>query len=95
MDTTLARLDRIPVGRPHRRLLFQGGLGYLFDSMDGAVVSLIVAFVLAPKWGLTTGETGLLVSSGLWGFAVGALIAGQIADRIGRKAVMMYALLFF
>lgn len=95
MDTTLARLDRIPVSRPHRRLLFQGGLGYLFDAMDGAVVSLIVAFALTSKWDLSAGEKGLIVSSGLWGFAIGALIAGQVADRIGRKAVMMYALLFF
>ncbi len=32
----LDRLDRLEPGRPHRKLMFQGGLGYAFDSFDGA-----------------------------------------------------------
>lgn len=94
MDTTLARLERIPLSRPHRRLLLQGGLGYMFDAADGAVVSFLLA-VLTTLWDLNSAQTGLLASSGLWGFAIGALIAGQLADRLGRKQVMMYALAFY
>ncbi|MDT7592818.1 MAG: transporter, putative metabolite:H+ symporter [Pseudonocardiales bacterium] len=35
----LARVERLPMSRPHLRLLFQGGLGYTFDGMDGAVIA--------------------------------------------------------
>ena len=37
--TLLARLDRLPLSRPHYKLLLIGGLGYTFDGMDSAVVA--------------------------------------------------------
>jgi hypothetical protein len=34
--TMLARLDRLPLCRPHYMLLLMGGLRYTFDGMDAA-----------------------------------------------------------
>jgi putative MFS transporter len=90
----LARLERLDIGRPHRRLRMQAGLGYLFDSMDTATVALILPAVTA-LWGLSTSETGVLGSSVLIGFAFGAVAAGALADSLGRRRVMMYALSLF
>lgn len=90
----LARLERLDIGRPHRRLRLQAGLGYLFDAMDTATVALILPVVTA-LWALTPSQTGLLGSSVLIGFAVGALGAGALADANGRRRVMMYALGLF
>ncbi|HEX4252662.1 MAG TPA: MFS transporter, partial [Pseudonocardia sp.] len=90
----LARIERLPMSRPHLRLLFQGGLGYTFDGMDGAIVAFILPSATA-LFALSGREQGLLASSTLMGFLVGALAAGLLGDRIGRRRVMMYALVLY
>ncbi|GAA5175991.1 MFS transporter [Pseudonocardia eucalypti] len=87
----LARVERLPMSRPHLHLLFQGGLGYTFDGMDAAVIAFILPAVTA-LFALSGPEQGLLGSSTLIGFFFGALTAGLLGDRIGRRKVMMYAL---
>jgi MFS transporter, putative metabolite:H+ symporter len=87
----LQRLERLPMSRPQWRLLFQGGLGYTFDGMDGALVAFILPSATAV-FALSSGQTGLLGSSVLIGYLFGALSAGILGDLIGRKNVMMYAL---
>jgi len=90
----LARVDRLPFGRFHWRLLFMGGLGYTFDAMDGALIAFILPSVSA-LWSLTNQETGLLGSSAMIGYLFGAFLAGTLGDLIGRRAVMMYALAIY
>ncbi|GAB2971104.1 MFS transporter [Amycolatopsis acidiphila] len=89
-----ARLDRLPLSRFHYKLLFAGGLGYTFDAMDGAIVAFILPSV-TKEWGLSSGATGILGSSLLIGFLFGALAAGILGDRIGRRAVMVSALVLY
>nr|WP_296775836.1 MFS transporter [Rhodococcus sp. (in: high G+C Gram-positive bacteria)] len=89
-----ARLDRLPMSRFHYKLLFAGGLGYTFDAMDGAIVAFILPSV-REEWGLSTGLTGILGSSLLIGFLVGALLAGTLGDKIGRKKIMVSALIIY
>ncbi|MGH3976294.1 MAG: MFS transporter, partial [Pseudonocardiaceae bacterium] len=86
-----ARLDRLPVARAHYMLLLAGGLGFMFDAMDGAIVAFILPDA-TREFGLSSGQTGILGSSLLVGFLIGALVAGLVGDKIGRRAVMMYAL---
>lgn len=90
----LARLDRLEPGRPHRRLMFQGGLGYTFDSFDGALMGYALSAVIVV-WGIAAGTAGWLLSSIFFGYLVGALGAGILADRFGRRRLMMCALLSF
>ncbi|GAA2660295.1 MULTISPECIES: MFS transporter [Actinosynnema] len=90
----LARLDRLPLSRPHYGLLLIGGLGYTFDGMDSAVVAFLLPSV-QQVWGLDNGHLGLIGSATPFGFLFGAAIAGLLGDRIGRKKVMMYALAFY
>jgi putative MFS transporter len=89
-----ARLERLPVSRFHYKLLFAGGLGYTFDAMDGAIVAFILPSV-TRQWGLSSGATGILGSSLLIGFLFGALAAGILGDKIGRRAVMVSALVLY
>lgn len=90
----LARLERLPVSRPHFRLMFMGGLGIAFDGMDGSLVSYVLPAV-TPLWHLAPWQTGVLGSSLLIGIMIGALSAGLVADTIGRRRVMMYALFLY
>jgi MFS transporter, putative metabolite:H+ symporter len=88
------RLERLPFGRFQYRLLLMGGLGYMFEAVDAAIIAFLLP-VLRAQWHLTSVETGLLGSSTYFGFLVGALIAGGIADRYGRRNVMLWALVLF
>ncbi|MEV1174332.1 MFS transporter [Nonomuraea sp. NPDC049784] len=92
--TLLARLDRLPLSRPHYLLLLIGGLGYTFDGMDSAVVAFLLPSA-QDAWSLSNGELGLIGSATPFGFLFGATVAGLLGDRIGRKKVMMYALAFY
>ncbi|SEC36663.1 MFS transporter [Bradyrhizobium erythrophlei] len=94
MSMISARIERLPFARFHVHLLLMGGLGYLFDAMDAAVLAFILP-VLRTAWGLTNVETGVLGSSTFVGYLFGALLAGTLGDLIGRRAVMMSALALY
>lgn len=89
-----ARMDRLPLSRPHYKLLLIGGLGYTFDGMDGAIVAFLLPSIKAV-WGLENAQLGLIGSATPLGFLFGALLAGWLGDRFGRKKVMLYALAFY
>lgn len=90
----LERLEALPVGRFHYKLLLVTGLGWLFDSMDTGLIAFILP-VLAKEWGLAPGQMGLIGSIGLIGMALGAIISGTVADRIGRKKVFTITVLLY
>ena len=90
----LERLEALPVGRFHYKLLLVTGLGWLFDSMDTGLIAFILP-VLAKEWGLAPGQMGLIGSIGLIGIALGAVISGTVADRIGRKKVFTITVLLY
>lgn len=94
MSLVAARLERLPFSRFHFKLLLMGGLGFMFEAVDAAIIAFILP-VVRTKWHLTSFETGLLGSSTYVGFLVGALFAGLLGDRFGRRVVMMWALTFF
>jgi putative MFS transporter len=94
MSMISARIERLPFAGFHKRLLFMGGLGYMFDAMDAAVLAFILP-VLRTAWGLSSVQIGLLGSSTFIGFLFGALLAGTLGDLIGRRAVMMSALALY
>ncbi|MEJ6550342.1 MFS transporter [Corynebacterium sp. USCH3] len=93
-EELLARLDRLEPGKPHRRLMVMGGLGYTFDSFDGQLMGYALS-ALIVIWAIPSSVSGWLLSSIFFGYLVGALISGVLADRFGRRKLMMTALLIF
>ena len=94
MTSISARIERMPFSRFHRRLLLMGGLGYTFDAMDAAVLAFLLP-VLRQGWHLTSVQTGVLGSGTFIGYFVGAMLAGMLGDLIGRRRVMMWALVIY
>lgn len=90
----IQRLERIPVGSFHYKLLIITGLGWMFDAMDTGIIAFVLP-TLAKAWSLTTQEMGLIGSMGLVGMAVGAMLAGELADRFGRKRMFMATLVLY
>ncbi|GAB5602259.1 MFS transporter [Thermus sp. FJN-A] len=87
----IARLERLPLGRPHYRLLLLLGFGWALDAMDVGLISFTLP-ALSREFGLSPVQAGLLGSVGLLGMLFGALLGGRLADRFGRKAVVGYSL---
>lgn len=90
----LSRLHRLPAGRFHYKLLVLIGLGWLFDAMDTGMVSFVLA-TLGKEWNLQPSELGWIVSVGFIGMALGAVLSGRMADRIGRKNVFIATMVLY
>ena len=89
-----ARLDEQPVGRGHRRVTLLAGLGWMFDAMDIGLLSFVMV-ALAQEWGLSQGQVGVAISVGLFGMFVGAAASGVLADRYGRKVILLVTMLVY
>ncbi|HIU63541.1 MAG TPA: MFS transporter [Candidatus Avacidaminococcus intestinavium] len=90
----LKRLDSLPVNKFHYRLLIITGLGWLFDAMDTGLIAFVLP-VLGQEWNLSTGQMGMIGSSGLIGMAIGAIVSGTLAEKVGRKRVFELTLLLY
>ena len=90
----VARLEQIPVGKFHYRLLMITGLGWMFDSMDTGIIAFVLP-VLIKTWGLSATQVGYIGSIGLVGMALGAVLAGSAADRFGRKNIFAGTLVIY
>lgn len=76
------------------KIFIIGGLGYLFDAWDIALNGFLMPLV-GDEFDLSTGERGLVATANLIGMAVGGIVCGAIADRIGRKKTFSATLLVF
>ena len=92
--TRTERLDRLPVTGKHKRLLLGSGIGWALDAMDIGLVSFIIA-ALAVHWDLDKSTTSWIASVGFIGMAIGASVAGLLADKIGRRQVFSLTLLIY
>jgi len=66
----------------------------MINMMDGFDV-LVIAFTapsIAAEWGLSATVLGLLLSSGPLGMAIGSLVLGPLADRHGRRNLILICL---
>ncbi|WP_406840150.1 MFS transporter [Streptomyces sp. AHU1] len=71
-------------------------LAVLFDGLDMFIYGSVLPHLLATKtFGLTPDQAGDLGSYATFGMLVGALTAGTVADRIGRKKLMVSCVALF
>lgn len=65
-----------------------------FDGYDTAVIGYI-APSLRGEWGLEKDALAPVLSAALLGLAIGAMTFGPIADRFGRKKVLILSVMIF
>lgn len=66
----------------------------LLDGFDTSAIGYI-APSLITEWGVARPALAPVLSAALFGLAAGALLAGPLADRLGRKAVLVASVLIF
>jgi putative MFS transporter len=93
-DAIAARIERLPLGRFHRRFITLVSLGNFFDLYDIFVVAYIGA-ALQQSHFLTLGQFTAFIASGFFGMFVGTTVFGIGSDRFGRRIVFMTLLLLY
>src|SRR6202790_1191683 len=76
------------------RILFAGILGNLLEFYDFFVIGFVVAFIVGP-WKITYGQSAIILLSSGVGAIWGAGFWGWLADRIGRRRVLMATVVNF
>jgi AAHS family 4-hydroxybenzoate transporter-like MFS transporter len=87
-------IDRQPVVGFQIRLLLLCAAVLFVDGFDTQAIGY-VAPDLARDWNLPRGALGPVFSAGLFGLMIGALIFGPVADRIGRKKIIVLSTICF
>lgn len=87
-------IDAQPVSALQKRLLLLCFLVIAVDGFDTAVVGFIAPAIRA-EWRLAVPQLGPLFAAGLFGLLVGAFAVGPLADRHGRKTLLVASMLIF
>jgi len=89
-----ARLDRLPMGPFHRRLLTLVALGMFFDTFDNSMMAGVLAALVAQ--GVSSFALNAeYISISFLGLTIGAALAGLMGDRWGRRFAYQFNLLLF
>jgi putative MFS transporter len=80
--------------RFHRRAVLVTGAAWTFVAMEILVIGF-VQVIFAQLWNLNGTWQGLVNSSALGGSLVGSLALGRLADRVGRRRIFQYAILWY
>jgi len=72
-------------------------LCFLIVAADGFDVASVgyVAPLLKRQWSLSPAELGPVFGAGLFGLTIGSFLFGPLADRIGRKRVILISMFLF
>src|SRR5579884_2660836 len=82
------------ISTAERQSLIAGSLGWMLDSMDVMLYSMVLARLMTDL-GMTKSTAGFLNSLTLLSSALGGIAFGFLADRIGRVRSMMLSILIY
>jgi MFS family permease len=91
-----ARIDRLPWSPFHTRMVLALGSCWILDGLEITIASNVGEKLSgADRLGISTTAVGLLATVYLVGQVVGALVFGQISDRLGRRKLFFITLAIY
>jgi putative MFS transporter len=88
------RLERLPIGRFHRRFISLVSLGEWFDMYDLFMVAYIGAALESSNF-LSLHQFSQLIAAGFLGMFLGTVLFGLGSDRMGRRSAFILMLLLY
>lgn len=88
-----ARIDRLPTMVLPISVILALAFGYFIALYDVIDIGIAFSGTSLPYTGLTPSEASTVVSMGLAGYIPGAIILGYLADKYGRKPMLMFTAL--
>ena len=93
-STIAERIERLPLGRFHRRFITLVSLGNFFDLYDIFIVAYIGA-ALQQSGFLSLTQFSIFVAAGFLGMFFGTVVFGMGSDRMGRRRAFILLLLIY
>ena len=91
-----ARLDRLPWGRFHTRVVVALGITWVLDGLEVTIAGAISgALKQGPSLHFSNADVGIASSAYLAGAVLGAIFFGWLTDRIGRKRLFFITLALY
>ena len=90
------RLDALPWGRFHTRVVAALGVTWILDGLEVTLTGALAGILKEhATLGLSNTEVGLASSAYLGGAVFGALLFGWLTDRLGRKKLFFITLAIY
>ncbi len=80
--------------RAQRRTVVAAGLGWMLDAFDVMLYSIVLT-TLMRTFGMSKGTAGMLNTLTLIASAIGSVIFGVLADRMGRRRMLSLSILTY
>jgi MFS family permease len=88
-----ARIDRLPWSRFHTRMVVALGVAWILDGLEITIASNVGPLLTQKTTlGLSASSVADIATWYLIGEVIGALIFGQLSDRLGRRNLFMVTL---
>ena len=87
-----AKIEQSPMGAYQWMIVAMAAIMNLLDGFDVLALAF-TATAIRNEFGLTGIELGYLLSAGLFGMAAGSLFLAPLADKIGRRPLLLMAVL--